>query len=106
MEVIGVSEKLVGLLRDDEVSKSFLYTFRETFTKLVEVKDDFPTELEELVEPEFMRIMQRAHSTKETKDEVSQETVDSIAKLIYDVQPFSDFLDYLETINFIARESK
>ena len=105
LDVLDISEELVKLLRDDEISKRFLYNFRETFTKLIGNKDNL-VELEQLIEPEFMRIMKRAQSTKGTPNEVSQQTINSLTQLIYNIQPFSHFLGYLEIINFIARTKK
>ena len=106
LEILAISSKLINLLRYDEVSKRFLYNFRETFTKLVEGKDNFPMELEQVIGSEFMRIMKSAHSDKGTQGEVSQQIVKSVTKLIYCFQSFSDFLGYLEIVSFVARESK
>ena len=104
LDVLAISEELAKLLRDNEVSKRFLYDFRETFTKLVEGEDNFPADLDQVIESEFMRIMKNAHSNKGTQNEVNQQIMESIAELIYYIQPFSDFLGSLEIVSFIARE--
>ena len=103
LDVLDISEELLKLLSDDEVSKRFLYDFRETFAKLIEDEDDFRKLGRHLIQAEFKRIMERARSTKETETEKSQQTINSLAQLIYNIQPFSHFLGYLEIINFIAR---
>ena len=105
LDVIDISEELLKLLRDNEISKRFLYNFREIFTKLIEDEDDF-IKLEQLIEPEFRRIMERAHSTKVTPKVVSPKIINSLALLIQDIQPFSHFLGYLEIVNFISRNQK
>ena len=107
LDVLTISEELVKLLRDDEVSKRFLYDFRETFAKLIEDEDgSIDPDLEELIEPEFIRIMKRAYLDKEIQTEVLEQTIKSLTQLIYDIQPFSNFLGYLEIVNFIARSQK
>lgn len=106
LNVLTISEELVKLLRGDEVSKRFLYTFREIFAKLIEDEDDFIALGRPLIQTEFRRIMERAHSTKGTQSEVSQETIDSLAQLIHYIRPFPNFLGYLEIANFIARGQK
>ena len=106
LDVLTISKELITLLNNSEISKRFLYTFRETFTKLVEGEDNFPVELDQLIESEFMRIMVKAHSDKGTQSKISQQTIKSITELIYCIQPFSHFLGYLEIVSFVARESK
>ena len=106
LDVLAISEELVELLRDDEVSKRFLYDFREIFAKLIEGENDFWELGEQLIQTEFMRIMEQAYSTKGTQTEVSQQTIDSLAQLIFYIQPFSHFLGYLEIANFVARDQK
>lgn len=106
LEVLAISKKLLKLLQDGEVSKRFLYDFRKTFAKVVEGEDNFPMELDQVIESEFRRIMKSAHSDKGTQDEVSEEIIKLIAELIYCIQPFSEFLGYLEIVSFVARESK
>ncbi len=106
LDVIDISEKLVKLLRDDEISKRFLYDFRETFAKLVEDRKDFRALGRPLIQTEFRRIMERAHSTKGTQPPQSEETIDSLTQLIHYISPFSHFLGYLEVVNFIVRNQK
>lgn len=102
LDVLATSGELIELLRDEEVSKRFLYDFRETFAKLIEDGDDFIALGRPLIQTEFMRIMERAYLDKE----VDKQTIHSLAQLIHDIQPFAHFLDYLEIVNFIARHQK
>ena len=104
--MLTISEELVKLLRDDEVSKRFLYGFREIFAKLIKDEDDFIALGRSLIQTEFRRIMERAHSTKGTQSEVSQQTIDSLVQLIHYIRPFPNFLGYLEIANFVARGQK
>jgi CRISPR-associated protein Cmr2 len=106
LDVLTISEELVKLLRDDEVSKRFLYGFREIFAKLIKDEDDFIALGRSLIQTEFRRIMERAHSTKGTQSEVSQQTIDSLVQLIHYIRPFPNFLGYLEIVNFVARGQK
>ena len=102
-DVLAISEELIELLRDEEVSKRFLYDFRETFAKLIEDDNDFIALGRQLIQTEFRRIMERAN--KEAKTPVSkQQTIHSLAQLIHDIEPFSRFLGYLEIVNFVARQ--
>ena len=103
LDVIAISQALIDLLRDDEVSKRFLYDFRETFVKLIKDDNDYNALGRQLIQTEFRRIMERAHSTKGTLTEVGEKTIDLLARLIPYVKPFSHFLEYLEIVNFIAR---
>ena len=105
LDVLTVSKELLRLLRDDEVSKRFLYDFRETFAKLIEDEDDFKVLGRQLIQAEFRRILERAHATKGTKPpERSQQTIESLVRLIHHIKPFPHFLAYLEIVNFIARQ--
>ena len=106
LDVLDISEELIKLLHDNEISKRFLYDFRETFAKLIEDEDDFRALGRHLIQAEFKRIMERAYSTKETKTKVSHQTINSLTELIPIIQPFSHFLGYLEIVNFIARNKK
>ena len=107
LDVLDISEELIKLLSDNEISKRFLYDFRETFAKLIENEDgSIDIELEPLIETEFRRIMERAHSTKGTQIKVNQKIINSLVQLIYSILPFSHFLGYLEIVNFIARNKK
>ena len=106
LDVLTVSKELVRLLQDDEISKRFLYDFRETFARLIDGQDDFDKLGRHLIQTEFRRMMERAHSTKGTNTELSQQTIKSLVQLIYYLRPFPHFLDYLEIVNFIARQQK
>ena len=109
LEVLNIGMKLVELLDDDEISKRFLYTFRDAFKKLIGddgklVKGLPPV----LVKEEFKRLIERAYKKKgqkldDAEKEVISETIDLLPPRI---TPFSDYLSFLEIINFIARESK
>ena len=103
LDVLNISEELLKLLSDNEISKRFLYTFRETFAKLIEDEDDFGELGRHLIQAEFERIVERAYSNKKTEPKESQQTIHTLTQLIYHIQPFSHFLGYLEIINFIAR---
>lgn len=106
LDVLAVSEDLIRLLHDDEVSKRFLYDFRETFVRLIEDEDDYMNLGVHLIQTEFNRIVKRAHATTETLPERSQQTIESLSHLIREIQPFAHFLGYLEIVNFIARQQK
>ncbi|MDE0084892.1 MAG: type III-B CRISPR-associated protein Cas10/Cmr2 [Candidatus Poribacteria bacterium] len=106
LNVLAVSEELVELLSDGEVSKRFLYSFREIFVKLIEDVDDFIALGRPLIQSEFRRIMEGAHSTKGTQSKISQEIIDSLVQLIHYIHPFRNFLGYLEIVNFVARGKK
>ncbi len=106
LNVLAVSEDLIRLLRDDEVSKRFLYDFRETFARLIEDDEDYRKLGHHLIQTEFNRIVERAHAANGTLPERSQQTIESLAQLIHGIQPFSHFLGYLEIVNFIARQQK
>ena len=109
LNVLTIAEGLVELLRDDEVSKHFLYTFREIFAKLIEDEDDFIALGRQLIQTEFERIVKRAQSTNSTEEllpEVTQQTINSLVHLIHYIRPFPNFLGYLEITNFIARSHK
>ena len=106
MDVLAVSEDLIRLLHDDEVSKRFLYSFRETFARLIEDRDDYRKLGRRLIQTEFSRIVERARAANGTLPGRSQQTIESLTQLIHDIQPFSHFLGYVEIVNFIARQSK
>ena len=108
LEVLAVSQKLVNLLRDDEISKRFLYTFRDAFAKLIGDDGVLMTELpSNLVDKEFKRIIERAYKTKgQQLDERSQRALTQTLSLWANFHSFTEFLSFLEIINFIARETK
>lgn len=109
LEVLTVGMKLIELLDDDEISKRFLYTFREAFTKLIGddgklVKGLPPA----LVTEEFTRLIERAYKTKGQQLDTAKQKIisETIALLPPRIRPFTGYLSFLEIINFIARESK
>lgn len=110
LKVIPIGMKLVKLLQDDEVSKNFLYAFRDSVAKLIGdngtlVKGVYPV----LIEAEFKRLIERAYKRKEGKlEEANQQTIQNTAELLHyiNMRSFKDFLGFLEIITFIARESK
>ena len=108
LEVLTISEELIGLLRDDEVSKRFLYTFRDTVTKLTGDDEELISGLPPvLVETEFTRLIEQAYKTKGKQlDEASRDVLSKTIGLLFRITPFTSFLGFLEIINFIARESK
>ena len=106
LNVLDVSEELIELLHDGEVSKRFLYSFREIFVKLIEDEKDFIALGRPLIQAEFRRIMEGAHSTKGTQSKINQEIIDSLVRLIRYIRPFRNFLGYLEIANFVARGKK
>ena len=108
LEVLTVSQKMVNLLRDDEISKRFLYTFRDAFAKLIGDDGVLMTELpSDLVDKEFKRIIERAYKTKgQQLDERGQRALTQTLSLWANFHSFTEFLSFLEIINFIARETK
>ena len=108
LDVLTVSEALVKLLQNDEVSKHFLYTFRDVFTKLIGDNDDLMTELpSELVDKEFNRVIERAYKAEgEELDKKSQHTLTQTLSLWAYFRTFIGFLSFLEIITFIARGTK
>ena len=109
LEVLTIGMKLIELLDDDEISKRFLYTFRDAFKKLIGDDGKLVKGLPPiLVKEEFKRLIERAYKKKgqefdNTHKEAISETINLLPPRI---TPFSDYLSFLEIINFIARESK
>ena len=103
--------KFVELLDDDEISKRFLYAFRDAFVKLIGDNGKLVKGLPPvLVKEEYKRLIERAYKTKgqqldahSAKQEAIFETIDLLPPRI---SRFRDYLSFLEIINFIARESK
>ncbi len=108
LEVLAVGQKLAKLLQDDEISKRFLYTFRDAFAKLIGDDRDLMIELpSELVDKEFTRIIERAYKTKgQQLDKRSQRTVNQTLKMWVNFNTFTEYINFLEIITFISRESK
>ena len=108
LEVLPVGQKLVKLLQDDEISKRFLYTFRDAFAKLIGDDGKLVDLPPALVKEEFKRLIERAYKQKgQQLDAAKQETVtETIALLPPRINPFTNYLSFLEIINFIVRESR
>ncbi|MDE0323233.1 MAG: type III-B CRISPR-associated protein Cas10/Cmr2 [Candidatus Poribacteria bacterium] len=109
LEVLNIGMKLVELLDDDEISKRFLYTFRDAFKKLIGDDGKLVKGLPPiLVKEEFKRLIERAYKKAEQEfDDVHKEAISETIDLLPPrITPFSDYLSFLEIINFIARESK
>ena len=109
MEVLRICQKLMRLLDDNEVSRRFLYTFRAAVAKLIAddgqlIRGVPPT----LIEKEFKRLINRGYqmSGKDVDEADEQVIRQTIALLPPRVKTFTNFLGFLEIINFIARESK
>lgn len=108
LEVLTVGRKLIKLLQGDEISKRFLYTFRDTFAKLIGDDGALMTELpSDLVDGEFKRVIERAYKTKgQQLGEKSQQAITQTLALWANFGTFTEFLSFLEIINFIARETQ
>ena len=108
LAVIDVGMKLAQLLDNDEISKRFLYTFRDAFTKLIGDDGCLMNELpSDLVDKEFKRIIERAYKAKgQQLDDKSQQAITQTLALWANFTTFITFLSFLEIINFIVRESK
>ena len=108
LDVIAISEELAKLLRDDEVSKRFLYTFRDVCGNLVGDDVEHSTGLSPLVGKEFSRLIERAYKRKgQQLGDAAQDTISkTVALLPPHITPYTNYLGFLEIINFIARESK
>lgn len=109
IDMITVSQNLVGLIKTGEVSKKFMYNFRDVFARLTNLTGDF--ELPGIVEAELERLIWRAVSEKARSDERIQEriseNVKDLTKLLAEKRvKFEDFIGFLEIVNFIARGGK
>ena len=108
LDVLAIGEELVKLLHDDEVSKRFVYTFRDMVAKLIGDDGNLimglpPT----LVEEEFKRLIERAYKAKGQRlEDASQRVISDVIGLWPSIRPFTNFLGFLEVINFIARQAK
>lgn len=109
LEVLHICQELVRLLSDNEVSKRFLYTFRDAVAKLIAddgqlIRGVPPA----LIEKEFKRLINRGYQmTGRELDEADEQVIrQTIALLPPLTQTFTNFLGFLEIANFIARESK
>lgn len=108
LHVLAISERLMKLLRDDEISKRFLYTFRETVAKFINDDGDIIQGVpSDLIAEEFTRLIKRAYKTQGKQlDEANQQTISQTIALWPLIKPFTNFLGFLEIINFIARRSQ
>lgn len=109
LNVIPTGEQLVKLLQDDEVSKNFLYAFRDAVAKLIGDEEKLLKGVLPLVEAELKRLIERAYKTKGKElDDSNQQTIQKTAELLHHIslRSFKHFLGFLEIITFIARESK
>ncbi|MDE0426601.1 MAG: type III-B CRISPR-associated protein Cas10/Cmr2 [Candidatus Poribacteria bacterium] len=108
LDVLTISQRLVKLLQDNEISKSFIYTFRNAVTKLIGDEGDLMTGLPPaIIDKEFMRLIERAYKKKNEKlDETSLQTIAETIELWSYFTPFKKFLNFLDIIVFITRESK
>ena len=109
IDMIKVSQNLVELIQTGEVSKKFIYTFRDVFTRLTDRNGIL--ELPGIVESELERLIQRATSEKVRSDSEIQQRIDKnvqdlTALLANKLIKFDDFICFLEIINFIARGGK
>ena len=106
LEVLTVGQKLVKLLENDEVSKQFLYTFRDAFAKLIGDEGQLVIPFA-LAEEEFQRLFERAYKKKGQEfDDADKKAFSKTIDLLPRISPFTNYLSFLEIINFIARESK
>lgn len=109
IHMITVSQNLVKLIKSGEVSKKFMYTFRDVFTRLTNLTGDL--ELPGIVEAELERLIGRAVSEKARSDKgiqgrISENVKDLTALLAEKRMKFGDFIGFLEIVNFIARGGK
>ena len=109
IDMIKVSQNLVELIQTGEVSKKFIYTFRDVFTRLTDHNGSL--ELLGIVESELERLIRRATSEKVRSDSEIQQKIDKnvqdlTALLANKLIKFDDFICFLEITNFIARGGK
>ncbi|MYC75356.1 type III-B CRISPR-associated protein Cas10/Cmr2 [Candidatus Poribacteria bacterium] len=109
IDMVTVGENLIGLIKAGEVSKKFMYTFRDVFTRLTDLSGDL--ELPGIVESELERLIRRAVNEKVRSDEKVQdrisENIENLAPLLAEKRmKFDDFICFLEIVNFIAREGE
>ena len=95
IDMIKVSQNLVELIQTGEVSKKFIYTFRDVFTRLTERNGIL--ELPGIVESELERLIRRATSEKVRSDAEIQQRIDKnvqdlTALLANKLIKFDDFI--------------
>ena len=109
LHTIPVLQDLIGIIKRGEVSKKFMYTFRDTFSRLQPAKGTLV--MPDIVMSELGRLIWRATSEDARSDaEIKRkidETVEKLRVLLTqkDVE-FENFISLLEITNFIAREQK
>ncbi|MYB92481.1 MAG: type III-B CRISPR-associated protein Cas10/Cmr2 [Gammaproteobacteria bacterium] len=109
IDMVTVGENLIGLIKAGEVSKKFMYTFRDVFTRLTDLSGDL--ELPGIVESELERLIRRAvnekvRSDEKVRDRIS-ENIENLTPLLAEKRmKFDDFMCFLEIVNFIAREGE
>lgn len=60
-----------------------------------------------IIDKEFMRLIERAYKKKDEKlDETSLQTIEETIELWSYFRPFKKFLNFLDIMVFITRESK
>ncbi len=109
IDMVTVSQNLVRLIKTGEVSKKFMYAFRDVFTRLTDL--DGGLELPGIVKSELERLIWRAASEKVRSDAAIQKRItknvkDLTALLAKKWMKFNDVISFLEIINFIAQEGK
>lgn len=105
IDMIKVSQNLVKLIRQGKVSKKFMYAFRDTFTRLT--NRNGVLELPDIAETELERLIRRATSENvrsDTENQRKKNVQDLAALLANERMNFSNFVNFLEIVNFIARE--
>ena len=109
IHMVTLSQNLVNLIKTGEISKQFMYAFRDIFTRLVDL--DGNLELPGVVESELERLIRRAASDEFQSDDaikkkISDNVKDLTAMLAEKWMKFEDFISFLEIANFIARGGK
>ena len=107
-KVLAVGQRLVKVLQNDEISKRFLYTFRDVFAKLTGDDGVLMTELpSDLFDREFERIIERAYNAKgQQLNKKSQQAINQTLEMWGNFNTFTEYINFLEIITFISRESK
>lgn len=109
IDTIQVIQNLVEIIQNGEVSKKFMYTFRDIFARLT--NRDGALELPGILEFELARLIQRATGEKvrsdaEIQEKIAENVRDLTTLLANKQMKFDDFVSFLEMANFIAREDK
>lgn len=109
IDVIQVIQNLVEIIQSGEVSKKFMYTFRDIFARLT--NRDGALELPGILESELARLIQRAtgeetRSDAEIQEKIAENVHDLTTLLTNKHMKFDGFVSFLEIANFIAREDK